>query len=199
MHCQQCGNKLDKDSKFCGKCGTENKLEESSKTTEINIKDYNFLYIPTSRLILVTFLSLGIYEIYWFVSNWTAIKKVTNEKIQPFWRGVFSIFYFKRPFELALKQAKDLDYDEPYDLKFLSGFYVVAWIAIKIINKSPDIGFIWSIVGIAFLVYPLVQVQKAVNWSNHKKGNKFKEIGLPEYGLIGLNLGIILLSFLANS
>jgi len=196
MFCEHCGNKLIDNSKFCGKCGKENKIEKTK------IQDYDFLYIPISRLIWASILSFGIYTIYWFSANWTAIKKVTGEKIEPFWRGVFSIFFSNKPFSLALKQAKDLGYNDDYNVNVMVAFYVIAVIGNRIVDKIPDTSLafdlFWIVMGTMLIIYPLIQVQKVINWSNNKKRKVFKKVGLPEFGLIGLGWGIAILFVFAN-
>lgn len=196
MFCKNCGNKLVNDSKFCGKCGIKNETEE------FKTNDYDFLYIPINRLIWVSILSFGIYTIYWFSANWTAIKKISGEKIEPFWRGVFSVFYSNKPFYLALKQAKVLGYNDGYNVNAMVTFYVLSVIVNRIVDKIPDttltFDLLWLIIGVMLMIYPLIQVQKAINWSSSKNGKVFKRIGLPEFGSIALSWGVLILFAFAN-
>lgn len=59
-----------------------------------------FLYIPISRLILLSIFTFHFYEFYWIYKNWDYIKKRYQLDIQPFWRAFFSILFihdlFKR-------------------------------------------------------------------------------------------------------
>jgi hypothetical protein len=52
-----------------------------------------FLYIPVSRLILLSIFSCGAYQAYWIYKNWWFISKRENSQIRPFWRGVFGILF----------------------------------------------------------------------------------------------------------
>ncbi|MBI5777965.1 MAG: hypothetical protein HZA49_00725 [Planctomycetes bacterium] len=52
-----------------------------------------FLYIPISRLILLSILSFSLYEFYWIYKNWRYIKEREGLEIKPFWRGFFGIFF----------------------------------------------------------------------------------------------------------
>jgi hypothetical protein len=52
-----------------------------------------FLYIPVSRLILLSIVSFSVYEGYWIYRNWRYIKERDGLDIQPFWRAVFGIFF----------------------------------------------------------------------------------------------------------
>ena len=53
-----------------------------------------YLYIPTSRLIFMSVISLGIFISYWVYKNWRFIKERDGLDISPFWRGWFAIFNF---------------------------------------------------------------------------------------------------------
>jgi hypothetical protein len=198
MNCKKCNNLVDEDVKFCGSCGEQIKNIEEQKNN-----DYDFLYIPISRLVWASLLSFGIYTIYWFVNNWEAIQKVTGEKIKPLWRAIFSIFYSYRPFTLALKQAKDLGYEDGYNVNFMNGFYFVAVIINRVVSKIPDTSatfdLLWIIGGTLLVIYPLIQVQTVINWSSNKKGKVYKKIGAPELVLIALAWVIVILSAFSNS
>lgn len=207
MFCQKCGNQITENSKFCGKCGNKNNEDSLDKqieaTTVDSSKDYDFLNIPVSRLVWVSILSFGFYPIYWFYYNWNAIKKVTGEKMSPFWRGVFSIFWSNTPFELAQKQAKKLGYKHNYNANILSVFYFIAVVVDNAVNRYSDtnLGFsvMWLIVGELIVLLPIIKVQTVVNWSNDKKGKIFDKIGRPEIGLIVISWVIVILIAFVNN
>ncbi len=52
-----------------------------------------FLYIPIVRLIVLSIISFGIYEVYWLYKNWNYFKERDSLNIYPFWRGVFGFFF----------------------------------------------------------------------------------------------------------
>lgn len=58
-----------------------------------------FLYIPPSRLIWLSILSGGLYEAYWLYKNWRRLKERDGLRIQPFWRGVFGVFFIHKLME----------------------------------------------------------------------------------------------------
>lgn len=55
--------------------------------------DPPFLYISTTRFIVLSLLSMSLYEAYWIYKNWSYLKKRYDMRIQPFWRGIFGIFF----------------------------------------------------------------------------------------------------------
>ena len=53
-------------------------------------------YFPISafKLVLMSVITFGIYELYWFYKNWKYVKQRDESEIWPFWRAVFSVFWF---------------------------------------------------------------------------------------------------------
>lgn len=41
------------------------------------------------KLVVMSTVTLGIYEIYWFYKNWKLVKQQTDRDIMPFWRAFF--------------------------------------------------------------------------------------------------------------
>jgi len=53
------------------------------------------LYFPVSvaKLVVMSLVTFGLYEIFWFYKNWQLIKLREHSEIRPFWRAFFAIFY----------------------------------------------------------------------------------------------------------
>ncbi len=64
------------------------------QTTPISAAGTMFLYVPTARLISMSVLSVGIYQTYWVYKNWRYLCDRDRLAIMPFWRGIFSVFFF---------------------------------------------------------------------------------------------------------
>src|ERR1051326_4300794 len=48
-----------------------------------------FLYIPLSRLIIMSLVSFGLYEVYWMYRNWKFLQERDGLDINPLGRGIF--------------------------------------------------------------------------------------------------------------
>ncbi len=59
-----------------------------------------FFVVKTSKLIIMSVMTLGLYEIYWFYRNWRAVQLAEGSKIWPFARSLFGVltsyFLFSR-------------------------------------------------------------------------------------------------------
>ena len=127
-----------------------------------------FLYIPTARLIVMSIVSLGIYEAYWIYRNWRYIKERDGLKIQPFWRGVFGIFFIHSLLK-AIRTDPATSHIAP--AKFSPGGLATGWIILKFLGnalgRAPDPAVsLFGIIISAPTVLFLIPVQNHINALN---------------------------------
>ena len=176
MYCQNCNNKLPDNARFCNKCGRPITIETTKEITK-NI-DIEYFSIPPKRLALLSILTFGIYEIYWFAKNWSAVKKAEQKKISPIGRGIFAVFYCHEFFKKVLQSAKQNGYNKTYSPGWLATFYISVLLignALgRIENTTIELDIIWLLIASSSFI-PLVIVQKAINFNNSKIVQNFNE------------------------
>lgn len=128
-----------------------------------------FLHIPVSRLILMSILSCGLYEIYWIYKNWRYLKERDGTKIRPFWRGWFGIFYCHSLLKTIHQDQELTQVEQPsFSPSGLATGWVVLLIVANIVGRAPGaIASIISFVIPSFLCF--VPVQNYINSVNTKK------------------------------
>jgi uncharacterized membrane protein YkvI len=52
-----------------------------------------FFTVSVKKFWVMSIVTLGIYQIYWFYRNWKAQMQLTGVKMRPFWRAVFYVFF----------------------------------------------------------------------------------------------------------
>jgi hypothetical protein len=198
MNCKHCDNKLESDVKFCSKCG---KPVEAEKL-ERDIVDIEYFSIPLGRLALLSVLTLGIYDIFWFAKNWEAIRKAEQRKISPVGRAIFAVFYCHNLFKKILQSAKKHGYGDSYSPGILATIYIILLFVgnglSRIENTTFGLNILWLLVAILSFI-PLLFIQKAINFNNSKivpnfnRKRKFSKgeiiltvIGVILFGLIVL-------------
>lgn len=138
-------------------------LTLESESTPLSLDTPVFLYISVPRLIILSIASFGLYETYWVYKNWSYIKTRESLNIQPFWRGMFSIFFVHSLFK---KIHNDLPKYE--NIKFIyspnglaTGFVILVIFA-SVLGQFhiPFAGVISSLIP-SYLC--LVPIQKQIN------------------------------------
>jgi len=150
-----------------------------------------FLYIPISRLILLSIASFGLYEAYWIYKNWRYIKERDGFNIQPFWRGFFGIFFCHSLLRWIHKDKEARAVAVP---AFSPGGLATGWVVLSIfaniVGRTPSIAAtIVSAFIPSFLC--LVPVQNYINsvTEKHSPGQRF--YGWSSGHIVCLVFGII--------
>ena len=90
-----------------------------------------FLYIPISRLIILSIASFGLYEMYWMYRNWRYIKERHILNISPFWRGWFGIIFCYNLLRTIYRDKAARSILEP---SFSPGWLATGWIVFFMIS-----------------------------------------------------------------
>ncbi len=122
------------------------------------------LFFPVSltKLALLHFASLGLYQLLWFYQSWKLVRN-RGEDVSPIARTVFSVLFCYSLFQRIGDEARS------QDLKFAAGPLAAVWIVLTLASWSPDpgwaVGFLFFLSFLSFL--PLLAVQTTVNRLNH--------------------------------
>jgi len=164
---------------------TSNEVED---TEAVNIQAANqassgenairFFPVSEGKLITLYIVSFGMYAIYWFYKNWTLQQESMEEKIRPFWRAIFSIFYTHSLFKRIHQQASNLEKKHQFNANVYATLFVAAIVISNIIDRltmnsnmfessSQNSLVIISLVLFFVSIYPLVKVQATVNRINN--------------------------------
>ena len=155
-----------------------------------------FLYIPVSRLILLSIASFSLYEAYWIYKNWRYIKERDGLNIRPFWRGFFGIF-FCHSLLRRIHEDKDARSVEPptFSAGGLATGWVVLLILANIVGRAPSIAA--SIIS-AFIpsFLCLVPVQNYINAVEDKRNPRQRFYAWSSGHVVCLVFGIIVWALL---
>jgi len=152
-----------------------------------------FLYIPTSRLIVMSIVSLGLYEAYWIYRNWRYLKERDGLKIQPFWRGIFGIFFIYSLLK-AIKTDPATRHISP--AKFSPGGLTTGWIVLHFLGNAlgrapdPAVNLFGIIISAPTFLF-LLPAQNHINALNENSSQRAAFYPFSSGHIVCLVIGIV--------
>ncbi|MEG5059222.1 hypothetical protein QUB60_14575 [Microcoleus sp. A2-C5] len=119
------------------------------------------IFFPVSRfkLFVMSIVTLGFYQLFWFYKNWQLLKAEDESNISPFWRTVFGgLFCYP-----LLAQIKKWAKSRSVYANFSPLWLTVAWIAIILFCRNLPRPY--TLAGLLSVI-ALLPVQKSVNELN---------------------------------
>jgi len=129
-----------------------------------------FLYIPVSRLVVMSIVSMGLYEMYWIYRNWRYLKERDGLKIQPFWRGWFGVFYCHSILKAILTDRQTNAIEKA---SFSAGGLATGWIILVILGAAMGrsdeaaVTFLGTLISLPSFLF-FLPVQNYINRVNER-------------------------------
>ena len=117
-----------------------------------------FFAVSPLKLVLMSTVTFGIYEIYWFYKNWQFIKQRTRSDIMPFWRALFGVIFCYSCF----REVKDVAAARGILSPWSPGWLAAGWIIFTLAWRLP--ASFWLVCWLTPLW--LVPVQNVINRLN---------------------------------
>ncbi len=143
------------------------------------------------KLVVMSVCTLGLYQAWWFFSNWILVKVRQDLEVFPIWRFIFSFIYCYPLFKIAYELTNRTS---PYTL-ILLGFMTAAWIIVSLFDYLADPYSIYSVFSVIFLT-PVQIAMNKVNDSvspDHDRNREFS--GLNRTGIIAGGLFVAIMMF----
>jgi hypothetical protein len=110
--------------------------------------------VPVWRMVLISVLTSGLYQVYWLYKNWQQIKQADRSDIWPIVRAIFGgITYFMLLSDLNLQTARRSLHESE-----LSAGIAVGYLLTSMTFRLPDP---WSLISVASVVF-LVPATKRI-------------------------------------
>lgn len=173
MYCTKCGKVSSDDSRFCGFCGSS--LEQYSRM------------IAVWKFILLSVVTFGLYELYWFYKTWKFLKERNNLNISPFWRTVFSGLYAGSNAKHVLNISKTVNYQGNYSPTIIG----LTYFGLNLTNSLSEPYFLLAFLGFI----PLIPIVRAMNYYWQQENPNLLQKGFTAWQIILIMLGAVLVIF----
>lgn len=129
---------------------------------ENNIPDDNRHMDPQdilslNKFILLSVLTLGLYEIWWMYKAWRFFKQKDNLDIKPAARAMFSMFFLHALFEKIKGFAKQKGTSASY----ASTWLFIGFVLFTFLSRLPEPYWLISVLSIVFLIPPFQALNEA--------------------------------------
>lgn len=196
--CPFCAEEILTNAVKCKHCGEwlNKQTAGSVSLSQSTIKHYSNVQ-PVWHFVLLSIVTFGIYEFYWFYRNWKHFKAHKNLNISPGWRtvGLFVPIYGLIIAYRQLRNIRDFSKQVGVVKTYSPGLILFGWFALNALWKLPDPFWLLTLLS----VWPLAIVQNVLNsyWEKEQHGLSARtsftggQIILLILGGVFLTLGLI--------
>jgi hypothetical protein len=111
--------------------------------------------VGVAKLLVMILVTFGLYELYWMYKQWEHLHEELNEDLSPFWRTVFSVFFFHRLVGGVNVVGERHGIHDHLPVSGLTALFVLT----SLCSRLPDPWWLIALVS----VVPIMVVQRRVN------------------------------------
>lgn len=126
-----------------------------------------YFAVSTRKLVIMSTLSLGFYQVYWHYRNWHAVKEQGGGRVRPVWRGIFGLLFTYPLFKRILNSAQQNGFVCRYSAVFLTAVYIFLTVSYRFHERWG-----WMIGLLNFL--PLIYIQNAIEANNAAQNHLYQ-------------------------
>jgi hypothetical protein len=161
------------------------KAEVADVASMGNDAEVRFFSVSPVKLVVMSFCTLGLYQIYWFYKHWVLIKERSEPDIIPWGRALFGVFWCYSCFDFIRKDEQHLQVEPTLP----AGPLAAAWVIATLTSRLPDPFYLLGLLAPLLLI----PVQRHVNHINslvapdHNKNTRFSA-----WNWLAVAIGVVL-------
>jgi len=165
-YCTKCGEKNTIDAIYCLKCGSILVKDISNESKDR--QNYNESIKPW-KFFLFSFISFGLYSLYWMYKTWKILRDRNNKDVSPFWRTFFSPIFVgslaRESFEFAEQKGypKNDDYFIIGAIYFITNIFDIGANKIALVQDLPYTYFLLTYIPSLIMIGILIPIVKSIN------------------------------------
>nr|WP_256212463.1 hypothetical protein [Pseudomonas sp. NBRC 111118] len=164
---------------------------------EANGNQVPFFVVSPIKFGVMNFFTLGFYWVYCFYQSWSLHREKTGERVSPFWRSAFAVFFIYPLLRRVNDHIRDSGKTYPWSILGLTlGYYgfCVVWVVASVVLEDQlwPAYFAGLAIQAAWLII-LVFMQKGINFcAGDKEGKANSRFTLANW--LWMLLGIALMA-----
>lgn len=203
MYCKNCEKYSPEGSNYCQYCGTKLFANQSVMETQQVNENVSTEFISNStspypyvislwKLFILSILTFGLFDIYWFYKQWKSFYSVNNQKHGWFHLSLISLFSGFSSFSLFKIIAKDVkEVDSGRKLK--ATWLAIAYLILNALSRLQ--GNYWLLSELS--IFALLPVQNTINYYWSKKyGASVKKSNFGMWNALAVFIGIIIFTLI---
>lgn len=128
-----------------------------------------FYVVSTTKLVLLSLATLGMYSLYWFWRHWKRYGIDSGRRLYPVWRSLFAIFFAHSLNRAIDQRLQDQHSRHRWSPGAWATLYVVTVILMHVVSRLPEpllsaqLAFALTLLPWAAQIVAMVQAQRAAN------------------------------------
>lgn len=168
----------------------------------MEIEDENaplYFHIPLARLILLSLISFGLFELYWLYRNWRFLRYHRKRKTSiSFWRDIINPFAIVGVFYQISKDPELGTHSKNRNFTANGWFWLLTWILFWFVSNgvvtylssaNSVLAILASLALLGFSVWCMYPVQKHINTANAKLNRDLSRPSFWYYATVVLGAG----------
>jgi len=135
-------------------------LAAATAAPEATTREFPLCPVATHKFVVLCVCTLGLYQLYWFYSNWRRIADGSNEIVSPFWRTVFCPIWSFSLFDHIRTYAEQQELSVRWTPVLLGSVFLLLTLAIHL--PEP-----WDLMSLASCL-PLLPAQRTAQRINDR-------------------------------
>jgi len=132
--------------------------EQKNTEHRLDIKPSCYFTVSDTKFLLMTFCTLGLYELYWFYKNWVYIRDKQKSNIMPFWRAFFAPLWTYYLFDIVNEDAEN----KSLGFKLNPLILAISYFVLQAMSRLPDP--YWLIAFFSYVIFlPANHIMTVVN------------------------------------
>jgi transglutaminase-like putative cysteine protease len=119
-----------------------------------------FYPISPFKFVFLSVVTIGMYVVYWFYRNWSYIRQVDKSTLLPFWRSVFSCFWFYPFFRRLISGEESQDVAYLPKTKWFAIILAVCYLLFSLLSSADMFGFLFQWLLIAICLLLVIHISK---------------------------------------